>query len=167
MTPFPRAPILANDSTIQRAFAIVKTVARMDLNHTELDDDDGSASSSRGVPPSTRRGFDHGRPYEPDKPSDSDHEDPYEPDEGFPAAYSAGCNVCLRITRNPTLDMVELRHEHLEGPVWDILTGTNAYTELTNGESRREGMRGIDTLFGFYHWLMCGTSGVYLAWSTI
>lgn len=70
---------------------------------------------------------------------DSDQEDAYEDDDGFPDFNKIGRNLRLEISLKPRPEFVELRSRHLAGPVWDILTGVESRTKLTNSELAHEG----------------------------
>lgn len=76
-------------------------------------------------------------------PSDSEQEDAYEEDIGFPASNEKGRSLGLQVSLKPRPDFSEFQWEHMEGPIWKILTGIEARTKLTNSELKHEGKRNI------------------------
>lgn len=74
-------------------------------------------------------------------PSDSDQEDQYEADLGFPEINKKGDSLRLKVSLKSRHDFSELLREHMEGPIWEILTGVEARTKLTNSELKHEGTR--------------------------
>ncbi|KAL0631726.1 Serine/threonine-protein phosphatase 6 regulatory ankyrin repeat subunit A [Maublancomyces gigas] len=125
-----RRPILADDPRIERVFEIGRKErsAKPKRNPQEGEVSMVQRPSRPLIP-------------RPPTPSDSDQEDRYESDLGFPEVNEKGNNFQLTVGLKPRHDFSKLLWEHLEGPVWEILTDVEARTKLTNSELKHEANR--------------------------